>query len=362
MMKGKIGTPCTLTYARPYWDKGIIKLHHIDKLSPEDMERYKAINLYNSGKYSLLQICEIFEINRSTFYRWRKKYNSNHVQSLEDRSKKPHRLRTKVARTPQVEAKVCQIRRKYPYFGKEKIQKILERDDGVNVSASSVGRILNQYQSILPKAKVQTKRMRTLKKNRIRLSHVKRDMKGVISEWLQVDTIELNLRFNKVFLFSAVDPLSKLYYVRAYHRATSFNARDFLRRLIYLHQDHIKYLQVDNGSEWEKHFIAETKKRKITLVHNYPHSPKMNTFVERVNGTIQSEYLDRFYEETNVGRINEILYDCLIEYNFYRPHRSLNLLTPIEYCSKLINNKDPAMLQMYWTQTNVEILSNVVDG
>ena len=34
------------------------------------------------------------------------------------------------------------------------------------------------------------------------------------------------------------------------------------------------------------------------------------------------------------------------------PHRSLNLLTPIEYCSKLLNNKDPSMLQMYWTQTN----------
>mgnify|MGYP001244152668 FL=1 len=176
-------------------------------------------------------------------------------------------------------------------------------------------------------------------------------MKGIISEWLQVDTVELNLRFNKVFLFSAVDPLSKLYYVRAYQRATSFSARDFLRRLIYLHKDNIRYLKVDNGSEWEKHFSKEIQKRKLTLVHNYPHSPKMNTFVERVNGTVQSEYLDRFYEETNIGRINEILYDCLIEYNFYRPHRSLNLLTPIEYCSKLINNKDPAMLQMYWTQT-----------
>ena len=56
----------------------------------------------------------------------------------------------------------------------------------------------------------------------------------------------------------------------------------------------------------------------------------MNAFVERINGTVQVEYLDRFYEETNIGKINEILYDCLIEYNFYRPHRSLNLLTPIE--------------------------------
>lgn len=95
-------------------------------------------------------------------------------------------------------------------------------------------------------------------------------MKGIISEWLQVDTVELNLRFNKVFLFSAVDPLSKLYYVRAYQRATSFSARDFLRRLIYLHKDNIRYLKVDNGSEWEKHFSKEIQKRKLTLVHNYP--------------------------------------------------------------------------------------------
>ena len=86
------------------------------------------------------------------------------------------------------------------------------------------------------------------------------------------------------------------------------------------------------------------------MVYNYPKSPKMNAFVERVNGTVQSEYLDRFYEETSIAKINEILYDCLIEYNFYRPHRSLNLLTHIEYCSKL-NNRDVSMVQMYWTQS-----------
>jgi len=51
-----------------------------------------------------------------------------------------------------------------------------------------------------------------------------------------------------------------------------------------------------------------------------------------------------------IGKINEILYDCLIEYNFYQPYRSLNLLTLIEYCSKL-NNRDALMVQMYWTQT-----------
>jgi transposase InsO family protein len=350
-MKGSIGTATYLSYSRPYWGKSIAKLNYIDKLSPEAKVRYKAINLFSSGDYFLKQIGEIFEINRSTFYRWRKKYKPNRVQILEDRSRRPHKVRIKVVRNHSVEQQVCQIRRKYPYFGKEKIKRILKRDYKINISVSSVGRILTQYRSILPKVKVQTKRIRTLKKKRIRLAQVKKDMKRMISEWLQIDTIELNLRFNKIFLFSAVDPLSRLYYLRAYQRASSLNARDFLFRLTYLHHDRIKYLQIDNGSEWEKYFIQEVEKREITLVYNYPKSPKMNAFVERVNGTVQSEYIDKFYEETSVSKINEILYDCLIEYNFYRPHRSLNLLTPIEYCSKLLNSKDPSMVQMYWTQT-----------
>ena len=115
-MRGRIGTASHLYYARPYWGKTIYKLSHINQLSPKAKARYKAMNLYRSGDYSARQICEIFEINRSTFYRWRKKYDSHQVQSLENRFKKPHQLRMKVARNPHVETLVCQVRRKYPYF------------------------------------------------------------------------------------------------------------------------------------------------------------------------------------------------------------------------------------------------------
>ncbi len=176
-MKGRIGTASHLSYTRPYWGKAIYKLSHINQLSHQARIRYKAINLYHSGDYSVRQICEIFEINRSTFYRWRKKYKPDRVQSLEDRSRKPHKVRTKVVRSPQVEAQVCQARRKFPYFGKEKITRILERENGINISVSSIGRILTQYKSILPKVKVQTKKIKTLKKKRIRLAQIKKDMK-----------------------------------------------------------------------------------------------------------------------------------------------------------------------------------------
>ena len=112
-MKGSIGTATYLSHTRPYWGKVITRLNYIEKLSPKAKVRYKAINLYSSGDYSLKQICEIFEINRSTFYRWREKYKPSRVQSLEDRSRRPHKVRAKVVRNHQVEKQVCQIRRKW---------------------------------------------------------------------------------------------------------------------------------------------------------------------------------------------------------------------------------------------------------
>jgi transposase-like protein len=119
-MKGSIGTATYLSYTRPYWGKVITRLNYLDRLSPQAKVRHKAINLYSSGDYSLEQICEIFEINRSTFYRWRKKYIPSRIQSLEDRSRRPYQVRSKVVRNRQVEMQVCQVRRKYPYFGKDR--------------------------------------------------------------------------------------------------------------------------------------------------------------------------------------------------------------------------------------------------
>jgi hypothetical protein len=62
-MRGMIETNFTLTYAHPYWDKPIYKINCIDRLFPKTRLRYKTINMYNSGKYFLIQIYEIFEIN-----------------------------------------------------------------------------------------------------------------------------------------------------------------------------------------------------------------------------------------------------------------------------------------------------------
>ena len=61
-------------------------------------------------------------------------------------------------------------------------------------------RITGAISASFDRLNMYAKRIRTLKKKRTRLAQVKKDMKGIISEWLQIDTIKLNLRFTKIFL------------------------------------------------------------------------------------------------------------------------------------------------------------------
>jgi len=36
------------------------------------------------------------------------------------------------------------------------------------------------------------------------------------------------------------------------------------------------------------------------------------------------------------------------------PNKSLNLFTLVEYCSRLLNNEDASMVEMYWTQKKLK--------
>ena len=353
-MRGRIGTACEVHYVQPKVSRRLYKLGWVARLSKAGQRRYKAITFYASGRYTMDQIYEFFEIDRSTFYRWRQRYKNGIVQTLEDKSRRPTNVRQKNVRTYPIEHAVCELRRKFPYFGKEKIKHILERDLDIHVSVSTVGRILTQYKAILPSQTTAKKRAKARREKKVRIAQV--SLSGAVSERIQGDTIELNLRWIKMFIFSAVDPLSKLLYMRAYAKKNSKNGEDFLHRLQAIHNKDIRFFQVDNGSEFEGNVPCVAYALGITLVHNYPKSPKMNAFVEKVNETIQTEYLDRFYEETSIPKINQILLDCLLEYNFYRPHRSLDLLTPIEFCAKKAYPENPSLVHMYRTQAGAGLM------
>lgn len=118
---------------------------------------------------------------------------------------------------------------------------------------------------------------------------------------------------------------------RAYRRATSYTASQFLEYMERKYPFPIRAVQIDGGSEFKKHFEKACRERGIRVFIIPPRTPKMQAYVERTNRTHREE----FYEVENIGlkleEHNQQLEQWDKTYNFIRPHQSLDYLTQAEY-------------------------------
>ncbi len=111
-------------------------------LSRKARQRLKWFDYYNSHGHNARLTCRYFGISPQTFYRWKRRYNPHHLESLEDRSHCPKHLRQTTPSVELVEA-VCQLREEYPRWGKDKLV-VLVRGKGFSCSTSMVGRIMRR--------------------------------------------------------------------------------------------------------------------------------------------------------------------------------------------------------------------------
>ena len=117
---------------------GARRLASILVLSKQARQRLKWFDYYNSHGHHARLTCRYFGISPQTFYRWKRRYNPYHLESLEDRSHRPKHLRQPTA-SPQLVAAVLKLREEYPRWGKDKLV-LLVREQGLSVSTSMVGR------------------------------------------------------------------------------------------------------------------------------------------------------------------------------------------------------------------------------
>jgi len=176
-------------------------------------------------------------------------------------------------------------------------------------------------------AKITRKRLSAQKKKRI--TELKKKPKtGFL---LCLDTIEIHWNGIKRYIFTVIDHYSKVAYARMYKRASSYNATDFLNRMLYLVNENIENIQTDNGSEFQRYFNHACQEFNLTRYYLRVRTPKDNAVNERFNRTLEDEFigLGNFNPDPEV--FNKNLTEWLIEYNFRRPHTSLNYETPINF-------------------------------
>ena len=151
---------------------------------------------------------------------------------------------------------------------------------------------------------------------------------------IHLDTIVIYCGNIKRYILTAVDRHGKFAYARMCKTKSSYVAKDFLYRLHYLLQEQIPNIQTDEGSEFKGKFDQALEELDILHWYSRVRTPKDNSPVERFNETLEYEWLNWGSFDSDQHRFNKNLTKWLIEYNFVRPHQSLDYQTPIEYIEK----------------------------
>lgn len=92
-----------------------------------------------------------------------------------------------------------------------------------------------------------------------------------------------------------------------------------------------KRIQTDNGSEFiSKEVDQWAYENKVTMDYSRPGKPTDNPFIESFNGSFRDECLNAHWF-LSLQDATEKIEAWRIEYNQFRPHSSLNDMTPAEF-------------------------------
>jgi len=176
--------------------------------------------------------------------------------------------------------------------------------------------------------------------------------------YFHIDIAEVRTEEGKLFMFVAIDRVSKVAFAELHERATRCIAADFLRRVIERVPYRIHIVLTDNGT----HFTTPGNRRsaaadiKLALengerfrAHAFelacaqndidhrltkPNHPWTNGQVERMNRTIKEATVRRYYYDCH-DRLRAHLANFLDAYNFAKRLKTLKGLTPYEYICKI---------------------------
>ena len=294
--------------------------------------RLKWLDYYETHDRNASITCRHFGIARPTFYRWKDRFNPKDLSSLEDRSSRPKRKRSKSWTTIEIEA-VRALREEHPGWGKDKLA-VLLKNQGLAISVSKVGRIV----TYLKGRGVIKEPIRGIKvrQRRWKRPYGVRKPKDYLVEapgdLVQLDTLDVRPEPGAAFKqFTARDVVSRWDCLELARQATSSTSRRLLGPILERMPFPVRAIQVDGGSEFMAEFEEECQRRGIRLFVLPPRSPKLNGAVERANRTHTEEFYHFSTADPTVADLGAELRDWEAVYNTVRPHQALGYLTPKEF-------------------------------
>jgi len=147
-----------------------------------------------------------------------------------------------------------------------------------------------------------------------------------MSEWV------IGEKQQSIRIINVADECSrKDLWIEAAHSITANKLVETLDKVAEIRGGYPRYVRCDNGPE----FISDAlktwaKENTIEIKFIQPGKPTQNGIIERLNGTVRKECLNLnwFYD---LDEVNELLGQWYKNYNFDRPHSSLQYQTPVNF-------------------------------
>ena len=284
---------------------------------------------------------EAFGVDRKVISRWRKRLNESggKLFSLVPKSTRPHQTRQSMTRVQIVEFIKSQ-RLKHYRIGKEKLKIFVDQycqgQKISTISESTIGNVIKRNKFFFQKAgktyhdpASKWALNNVQKKKRIRVKH---SPKPNYWGYINSDSVERITDGIKEYFISAIDVKMKFALTLNYKRLTSQNMTDFYGKFKKVYPGHVKMWQSDNGGENLGLFDQQLRKDQIPHLFIYPRCPKIDSYIERYNRTIQEEFIDPNLNTIHdKGVFGKKLSEYMLYYNSQRPHHSLGKKSPLQY-------------------------------
>lgn len=324
-------------YLRPKFSR---KSYHMlmkalqDSLAVEisDVAQYRIHVITHYYKYGLRPTLDAFKIKKSSLYNWRNAYERNYrrVIALVPKKTRPLHVR-KMETDPRVIEFIKQMRREHGNIGKAMLKPFVDaytKELGLkSLAESTIGKVIKRKHLTFEK-KVYPLKL----KNKFRKLRVRKSPKVTTPGFIQMDSIVVYINYEKHLFMSVIDIYTKFAHVAYVENLSSATAVRVFKEFQELNPTPTHTVQTDNGAEFLKSFHEYVEEQTIKHQFIYPHMPKINSFIERFNRTIQEEFIlrnDEIYYDTKA--MTRKLTKFLFWYNYQRPHRSLNYMSPINF-------------------------------
>ena len=291
-------------------------------------ERFRFVEEWNSGDWSLAELCRFYGVSRTTGYKWVGRYEAGGLEALRDLSRAAHEHPNAVA--AEMEDLVIALREKHPSWGAPKIRAKLEGNHpGQSLPAeSTIGAILKRNGLTVPR-----KRRRRSRPASEPLAHAGApntvwcaDYKG----WFRTGD------------GTRIDPLTiSDAYSRYLFRCQALKAADYAHSKPVFEAAFREYglperLRTDNGAPFGSNgesgltaLMVWWIKLGIVPEHIAPGQPQQNGRHERMHRTLKQETAsppaaNRRAQQARFDQFRQ-------EYNEERPHEALGQKTPATY-------------------------------